>query len=90
MSTEAQCLTAQNDRHKTDVLIARIGISLPNVHMFTHSKFELLGVNWDFEAIIRIKRLEICCDEVKGEAGVGGREGGRELGEERRGNERKK
>ena len=30
------------------------------------SKFELDGVSWDFEAIIRIKRLEISCDEMRG------------------------
>ena len=34
--------------------------------MYTHSKFKLDSVNWDFEGIIRIKRLEIGCDEARG------------------------
>lgn len=41
--------------------------------MYTHSKFKLDGVNWDFEGIIRIIRLEIGCDEARG--GEGGHDG---------------
>lgn len=40
-----------------------------HTHTDTRSKFELDGVNWDFEAVIRIKRLEIDCDETTGEQG---------------------
>lgn len=53
-------------------------------HICTHSKLELDGVNWDFEAIIRIKRLEINCDERRGGADdMGGREGEGGRGETR-------
>lgn len=34
------------------------------MQIYKHSKFELDAVSWDFEAIIRIKQLEIGCDEA--------------------------
>lgn len=48
--------------------LARISIMPQNALMYTriHSKLELDGVSWDFEAIIGIKPLEIGCHEVKG------------------------
>lgn len=54
-----------NSRHETDVFTARVITLQPCAHLH-HSKFELDAVNWDFEAIIRIKRLEIGCDEMEG------------------------
>lgn len=38
-----------------------------------YSKYGLDGVNWDFEAIIRIKQLGISCDKVRGGEDEGGR-----------------
>ena len=57
------------------------------MHTFnTRSKLELDGVNWDFEAVIGIKRLGISCDQTRGgEGGMGGREEQRRETGERKG-----
>lgn len=68
MSTKPQCLTANKTTDTRQMCLARISIMPQNALMYTriHSKLELDGVSWDFEAIIGIKPLEIGCHEVKG------------------------
>lgn len=68
MSTKTQCLTANKTTDTRQMCLARISIMPQNALMYTriHSKLELDGVSWDFEAIIGIKPLEIGCHEVKG------------------------
>lgn len=68
-SLHAGSLKRRVNGNMTDVLRADIGNSPAFAQIFTcaqtHTGFYLLGVDWDFEAIIGIKRLGICCDEAK-------------------------
>jgi len=67
--SQAQCLSAKNRQTQDRCAYSQNRAS--RSHYLQHSKLELLGVNWDFEAIIRIKRPEICCDEARGGGGGG-------------------
>lgn len=53
-----------NGKHQTDVFTARTDILLPYAHRHA-PQVQAGSFKWDFDAIIRIKQLEISCVEVR-------------------------